>query len=400
MASFTKYRLADICEIQIGKTPRRSVGKYWGEGHPWVSISDMRSRTITETKEQITNIAVEDCGCKMVVKGTILLSFKLSIGKVAFAGMNLFTNEAIAALPIKRPELIHPNYLYYALKNIPLTGSNNAAKGSTLNKESLQALQLPAPKSLDDQIRIADILGKVESLIHQRNESLRLLDEFLKSTFLEMFGDRKHTNVKEYLIDELKQGGSDTFSNGPFGSNLLTSELTNDGVPVIYIRDIRHGEFSWRSNVYVTKEKADSLRSCQVKEGDVLIAKVGDPPGISAVYPKGAGTAIITQDVIRLRLNTSFILPEYFTHYLNSSLGKQLIKRISIEGTRNRFPLGAFKTLAIPVPALDKQIHFQRLAENVQVVKKHAQESLSQLCNLYASLSQKAFKGELQVTNK
>src|SRR5690606_4121858 len=120
MASFTKYRLADICEIQIGKTPRRSVGKYWGEGHPWVSISDMRSRTITETKEQITNIAVEDCGCKMVAKGTILLSFKLSIGKVAFAGMNLFTNEAIAALPIKRPELIHPNYLYYALKNIPL----------------------------------------------------------------------------------------------------------------------------------------------------------------------------------------------------------------------------------------------------------------------------------------
>ena len=115
---FRNYKLEDICNIQIGKTPKREVPAYWGTGYSWVSISDMKSRVISTTKEEITEKAIKECGCKLIPKGTILLSFKLSIGKLGYAGKDLFTNEAIVALGIRDYQVLHPDYLYYVLKNI------------------------------------------------------------------------------------------------------------------------------------------------------------------------------------------------------------------------------------------------------------------------------------------
>src|SRR5690606_31541 len=217
--------------------------------------------------------------------------------KVAFAGMNLFTNEAIAALPIKRPELIHPNYLYYALKNIPLTGSNNAAKGSTLNKESLRALQLPAPKSLDDQIRIADILGKVESLIHQRKESLRLLDEFLKSTFLEMFGDPvwNETGWDQFPLREIA-----SVKIGPFGSLLHFEDYVSGGTPIVNPSHIIKGRIVIDDSLTVSNYKLAELFNYQMKTGDIVLGRRGEIGRFAVVGEKengylcGTGSMFIT----------------------------------------------------------------------------------------------------------
>ena len=74
-------KLGNIARIQIGKTPPRGIAKYWGKGNSWVSISDLKSSTIISTKEEITVLAVSECGCKMIPKDTLLMSFKLSIGK-------------------------------------------------------------------------------------------------------------------------------------------------------------------------------------------------------------------------------------------------------------------------------------------------------------------------------
>jgi hypothetical protein len=213
-----------------------------------------------------------------------------------------------------------------------------------------------------------------------------------------MFGQSQVIDGREFSLNELKIGGNETFSNGPFGSDLLTSELTDEGVPVIYIRDIRNGTFKWKSDVFVTEEKAKQLINCQVKSGDVLIAKVGDPPGISAIYPKGMGMGIITQDVIRVRLNQKLILPSYFSFYLNSDLGKALIKKISIEGTRNRFALGDFKKSKISVPSIALQNQFAAIVEKTEALKNEYTQSLKELEQLFGSLSQRAFKGELELS--
>ena len=106
-------------------------------------------------------------------------------------------------------------------------------------------------------------------------------------------------NIKLATLALNKKG---SFTNGPFGSDLLTTEIQEFGVPIIYIRDIRNGNYQRVSKAFVTAEKAKQLSVCKVNSGDVLIAKVGDPPGISAIYPNNEPQAIITQDVIRIKV--------------------------------------------------------------------------------------------------
>src|SRR5690554_5850602 len=109
--------LSKVCKVSIGKTPSRSEPRYWGPGYPWVSIGDMNGRRyLKDTAETITTAAVEECNCKPIEAGTLLMSFKLSIGKLAIAERRLFTNEAIASLPILDPNQLSTEFLYYALQ--------------------------------------------------------------------------------------------------------------------------------------------------------------------------------------------------------------------------------------------------------------------------------------------
>ena len=84
--SWALNRLADLCEIRLGKTPSRGNLDYWEGDKPWASISDLNNEVLTETKEGITEAAVRECGCKIVPSDTLLFSFKLTIGKMAFTG--------------------------------------------------------------------------------------------------------------------------------------------------------------------------------------------------------------------------------------------------------------------------------------------------------------------------
>jgi type I restriction enzyme S subunit len=183
--------------------------------------------------------------------------------------------------------------------------------------------------------------------------------------------------------------------NGPFGSDLLTSELQDVGVPVVYIRDIRDGEYRRVSTVHVSERKAHDLAVCQVIPGDVLVAKVGDPPGISAVYPSDDPLAIVTQDVIRIRVNPSIAVPEFLSCYLNSSVGQWLIKQITLEATRARFSLGDFKRMRIALPPLPLQREFAAQVSAVERLKAVQRASLAKLDALFASLQHRAFRGEL-----
>ena len=185
------------------------------------------------------------------------------------------------------------------------------------------------------------------------------------------------------------------FVNGPFGSDLLTKELQETGVPVIYIRDIKDGVYSRVSKVCVSGEKAHSLNVCSVVPGNILISKVGTPPGIAAIYPTGEPNAIVTQDVIRLRLNSTMALPDYIVAYLNSPLGKLKISTITIESTRVRFSLGDLKKLEIDLPPVSSQSKLSnRLCAVKGLIFSH-QTSLAKLEELFASLQHRAFRGEL-----
>lgn len=167
--------LDELCEINVGRTPARAEPAFWGSGHRWLSIADMnQGLSIRDTKEQITAAGAR--AGKVVQPGTVLLSFKLSIGKVAIADVPLYTNEAIAALPIKDDALLDARYLMRALQAMDLaSGSNRAAMGATLNKRSLAQIQLPLV-SLPEQRRIAAILDQADAIRAKRRQVRAHLD--------------------------------------------------------------------------------------------------------------------------------------------------------------------------------------------------------------------------------
>lgn len=150
--------------------------------------------------------------------------------------------------------------------------------------------------------------------------------------------------LKSFSISE-KNG----FVNGPFGSDLLSSELQDEGVPVVYIRDIKNGCYKRKSTVCVSQEKALSLPSCQVSIGDVIISKVGDPPCEAAIYTDDE-VGIVTQDVIRIK-TSCFEHSTFLAYLLNSDIGKRQVKEIKITGTRERVSLTDFKKIKLPSPS-------------------------------------------------
>ena len=106
-------KLKDVFELQMGKTPARSNAEYWGGKNKWIAISDLSDDTknIYETKEYITDKAVQESGIRKVKKGTVIMSFKLSIGKVAITGEDMYTNEAIMAFIDKGKYNLDTQYL-------------------------------------------------------------------------------------------------------------------------------------------------------------------------------------------------------------------------------------------------------------------------------------------------
>lgn len=144
-----------------------------------------------------------------------------------------------------------------------------------------------------------------------------------------------------------------SFTNGPFGSNLLSSELMESGIPVVYIRDICNGRYERVSTVFVTNEKAEELSACKTEYGDVVITKVGDPPCVAAQYNDQC-PAIVTQDVIRIKTD-GFLKSSFLVHLLNSEIAKRQIKKIKIDGTRDRVSLTDFKKIKVPQPSISEQ---------------------------------------------
>lgn len=146
-----------LCNIMIGGTPSRSNYAYYQGGtNLWVSIADMKGQVITDTKEKITDTAVVNSNVKLIPKGTTLLSFKLSIGKTAFTGKDLYTNEAIAALLPKNNQVISNKYLFYlfSCKVVNLNNVNAKAFGKSLNLDYLnENVTIPLPPiSIQQQI--------------------------------------------------------------------------------------------------------------------------------------------------------------------------------------------------------------------------------------------------------
>jgi|GEM_PF-83953 len=245
-----------------------------------------------------------------------------------------------------------------------------------INASDLVNIKGPVP-DFHEQQKIASFLdhetAKIDTLIEKQQQLIKLLKEKrqavishavtkglnpnapMRDSGVEWLGEVPAHWIKKIKLLNLSESNRGSFVNGPFGSDLLADELRDEGVPVVYIRDIKRLGYKRKSTVCVTPAKAEQLNVCKVTSGDVIISKVGDPPGDACIYPEGEVDAIITQDVIRIRVDRSVVNPEYLVMLLNSDFGQMVMNDISVEGTRKRVSLGDFKATKFVIPSLNDQ---------------------------------------------
>jgi len=295
--------------------------------------------------------------------------------------------------------MLYADYLFYAMKVARLLGSNQAVMGKTLNSKSLALIKVPIPEDSEDQIRIATLLNRIEALIATRKNNLRLLDEFLKSTFLEMFGDPVRNDkgfevrgLNEFYIDPKK--GTKC---GPFGSALKKNEYVKSGVPVWNMDIIsKDGRLQPHVNLWITDDKFEELKGYSVINGDVIISRagtVGKMCVLKTIYPK----SIISTNLIRVRFGKD-LLPLYFVSLMTYCKGRVGKLRTGPDGTFTHMNTGILDKLRFPYPPMDLQNQFASVVEKVEALKTLYQQNLNELENLYGTLSQKAFKGELNLS--
>ena len=169
-----------LCQIVIGKTPSTRDPECWGGPHPWATITDFSTKIIDQTARQITDKALLSAAHPLIPKSSVLLSFKLSIGKTAIAGRPMYTNEAIAGL-IPKDGRVLPEYLYYVLTQLDYRSYQQpATKGETLNQRSLATVLVPVP-SIEQQEQIIATMQERDREVNRYRELAEAADQAAES---------------------------------------------------------------------------------------------------------------------------------------------------------------------------------------------------------------------------
>ena len=264
-----KIKLRQAFDLQMGKTPARNRPDYWNGDHKWISIADIGNagKFLTKTKESITEAGIDGSGIKVVPQGTVIMSFKLSIGKTAITSEDMYTNEAIMAFIDNGKFAVDTDYLYHLCCGTNWTaGTNKAVMGLTLNKATLLEKEIPLP-DINEQHEIATKLDKIDAIIAERQQQLELIDQAVKSRFIELFGDPV-INPKGfpcYTVGEVIdfQGGSQP------DKKYFEYEASPGNIRLIQIRD-------YKSDKYITYiPKTMAKRFCTAD--DIMIGRYGPP---------------------------------------------------------------------------------------------------------------------------
>ena len=270
-----EYKLEDLFDLQMGKTPSRNNTDYWNsKDHKWISIGDLSKcgKYIEDTKEYLSDKAVEESGISIIPAGTVVMSFKLSIGKTAITPEPMYSNEAIMSFRDKHLVPLLPDYIYYMFSGRNWdSGTNKAVMGKTLNKATLSKIRVKI-HAIEKQKEIVQILDKVKSLINARQLEIQKMDDAIKARFVEMFGDPK-INPKGYPVHEL----SEYIIFLTSGSRGWSKYCVDDGKEwFITIKNVKECHIITDNMQPVNAPDNAEARRTKVQEGDLLISIISN----------------------------------------------------------------------------------------------------------------------------
>ena len=196
-----RVKLGQICEVVSGGTPKTNVEEYWNGEFNWITPAEINDNDyiISDTKRKITQLAIEKKKLTLLPKGTVLLSSRAPIGKVAIAGKEMYCNQGFKNL-ICSDEICN-EYLYWYLKS-KKEYLNSLGRGATfkeISKKIVENIEIKLPE-IEQQRKIVNKLKEVDKIIQQRKCQSRLLDGMVQARFVELFGDLKSNNKRWPIV--------------------------------------------------------------------------------------------------------------------------------------------------------------------------------------------------------
>ncbi len=200
-------------------------------------------------------------------------------------------------------------------------------------------------------------------------------------------------------IDITSKNHSRSICAGPFGTIFKAKDFRPEGVPIIFLRHVKPDEYRRGKPTYMDRAKWDELfEQYSVFGGELLVTKLGDPPGECAVFPRSEGTAMLTPDVMKLEVHRE-LSPRYIMHYMNSLIAKQFAFGVAFGTTRLRLTLPLFRSLLVPIPPLDEQDRIVEAADRqlslAKSLEDEAEMGLRRIGRLRQAILKWAFEGKL-----
>lgn len=341
----------------------------------------------------------------------------------------------------------YKNYLIASLSDEILKKAYGAAQPNISGKSIEDMFVAIAP--LNEQNRIADkldsILAKVDAAQARLDKIPNILKRFRQSVLAaatsgELTKEWRKTNATEDVnrlvdkVNSLKTGKlkvrkkkvaddlsklpelphnwawipnhklaldkSTAICAGPFGTIFKAKDFRDKGVPIIFLRHVKELGFNQRKPNYMEPTVWEEFhQDYSVFGGELLVAKLGDPPGEACIYPEGIGKAMVTPDVLKMNVDTNITSPEYLRSFFNSPNCKDIIRDLAFGATRLRIDIPMFKGFPVPLPPFNEQKEIVRRTESLfttaNAVEKQFHDAKDKINRLTQSILAKAFRGEL-----
>lgn len=387
--------LGELVDIKGGGTPDKSNSEYWNGEIPWASVKDFKKNTLDSTFDSITPLGVKNSATSVIPAGNIIVPTRMALGKVAINTIDLAINQDLKALFIKDNNVVDRDYLFRWLESqsslIESEGKGATVKGITL--PFLRGLNVPIPP-LSEQKRIAVILDKAERIRRKREQAIKLAGDFLRSTFLAMFGDPV-SNPKGWKVKPLKELSVKIASGStPKGGSKV---YVDKGITFFRSQNVWKNDIRLDGVAYIDEKTHSSLKKSTLKHKDILMTKTGrfntenSSLGRAALFLGEDDSANVNGHVYLIRLKSE-MLHEFIVYILTSNEYREHIREVCVGGIDKRqLNKEHIEDFPIICPPDDLQKEFMRKLNSIQKIRSNAMTGLKEVIPLFNTLNQKAF---------
>lgn len=373
-------KMSDVAEIIMGQSPPSSAYNTEGRGLPFFQGKAEFGQLYPAVKKWCNKPT------KIAEQNDVLISVRAPVGPTNLCSEKSCIGRGLGAIRAK-DKVSHYLFILYFLRSIEqsLAAKGKGSTFTAINRDDLERIKFP-DISFADQKKIATILQKTESALEKRREAIRLLDDFLKSTFLEMFGD-PISNSKKWPEE-------------PLGTILDVRDGTHDtpkyferGIPLVTSKNLKDGGIDFTDVNYISAEDHKEIcRRSFVENGDILYGMIGT---IGSPVIVNSEREFSIKNVALLKFKRRDLSNQYVQFLLrNDLLTKKLLLR-QRGGNQSFVSLNILRSFLIPIPPQSLQEKFKEVSEHIWGLKQKMKSSETELQNLFNCLMQKAFKGEL-----